>query len=162
MQVPLRVETDLSSLKLGIAVSKYHGWATDCLLEGAIQRWRVLGGSMDRLLVMQTPGTWELTAVIAAMAEQKKIDAAVALGVVIRGETPHFNYICQGVMRGLTDVTTVTGIPVGLGVLTCDTPEQARARSGGESGNKGAEAVTAAVEAALAIRAVRSFEFSGD
>ena len=158
--MPDRIDTptDASALRVGIACSRYHGWATDRLLEGAIERWRRLGGRADALIVALAPGAWELTAIALGLATHGGVDAVVALGAVIRGETPHFEYICQGVARGLTDITLRTGLPVGFGVLTCDTAEQVRERSGGAAGNKGAEALAAAVESALTLHTLRRRE----
>lgn len=146
---------DVASLRVAIVRSTYHSWATEKMLEGAIDRWRRLGGREEALTIAAAPGTWELPAIARAFAESRGVDAIVALGAVIRGETDHFEYICQGVTRALADLTSLTGIPVGFGVLTCDSAEQVRARAGGEAGNKGTEAMNAAVVAALMIRAVR-------
>jgi len=148
---------DVASLRVAIARSTYHSWATGRMLEGAVDRWRRLGGRDENLVVADAAGTWELPAVARGFAERGEVDALVALGVVIRGETDHFEYICQGVTRALADLTSRTGIPVGLGVLTCDNAEQVKARTGGEAGNKGAEAMGAAVETALMIRAVSAW-----
>ncbi len=126
------------------------------MLEGAIDRWARLGGREESLVVAAAAGTWELPAIARALAESGQFDALVALGVVIRGETDHFEYICQGVTRALADLTSRTGIPVGFGVLTCNTAEQVKARIGGDAGNKGAEAMDAAVQTALMIQAARA------
>lgn len=123
------------------------------MLEGAIDRWARLGGREESLVVAAAAGTWELPAIARALAESGQFDAIVALGVVIRGETDHFEYICQGVTHALADLTSRTGVPVGFGVLTCNTAEQVKARIGGDAGNKGAEAMDAAVQTALMIQA---------
>ncbi len=153
----LEPERDLAAIRVAIARSTYHSWATGRMLEAARDRWRRLGGPDENLVVADAPGTWELPAIARAFTEHGGFDAIVALGVVIRGETDHFEYICQGVTRALVELTARTGIPVGFGVLTCDTAEQVKARTGGDAGNKGAEAMSAAVETALMIRAVHAW-----
>lgn len=149
-------QRDVSSLRVAIARSTYHSWATGKMLDGAVDRWRRLGGAEDSLVVASAAGTWELPAIVRAFSTLGGFDAIVALGVVIRGETDHFEYICQGVTHALTEITLSTGLPVGFGVLTCNTAEQVKARIGGDAGNKGAEAMNAAVETALMIRAVHA------
>ncbi len=149
-------QRDVASLRVAIARSTYHSWATGKMLEGAVDRWRRLGGEEDSLVVASAAGAWELPAIVRAFSTSGGFDAVVALGVVIRGETDHFDYICQGVTHALAEITLSTGLPVGFGVLTCNTAEQVKARIGGEAGNKGAEAMNAAVETALMIRAVQA------
>lgn len=142
------------SLRIGIVRSTYHSWATQQLLDGARDRFAALGGLADSLVVEEAPGSWELPAVLLAMAQSGSFDALVALGVVIRGQTDHFDFIISGVAQGLTAVTMRLGTPVGLGVLTCENVEQVKARCGGAMGNKGAEAMEAAVRTAMTIRRI--------
>ncbi|MFW5652626.1 MAG: 6,7-dimethyl-8-ribityllumazine synthase [Planctomycetota bacterium] len=151
----IQVQHEAADLRVGIAVSRYNAFSTDPLLDGAVERFRRLGGKDDNLIIVPAAGTWELSAIALALANRPDIHAVVAIGTVIQGETPHFTYICQGVTHALAEVTLQTGKPVGYGVLTCDTAAQAEARSGGAVGNKGAEAMSAAVETACAIRALR-------
>jgi 6,7-dimethyl-8-ribityllumazine synthase len=122
------------------------------LLDGALRG--LADCSVTEPVVLRVPGTFELP-VAAARLASAGVDAVVALGVVIRGGTPHFEYVCQAATVGLTDVSVSTGVPVGFGVLTCDDEEQAYARSGlpGSSEDKGYEAATAAVATAVALRA---------
>ena len=148
----IEITPDASDLRIGIALSQYHGWATSRMLEGAIERWKRCSGTDDALIVAPASGTWELTVISRALAHRGDLDGVVALGVVIRGETPHFEYICEGVTQGLTAITIDTGLPVGFGVLTCETTEQVEARTGGDIGNKGADAMSAVIEAALTRR----------
>jgi len=148
------LQSEASDLDIGIVVSRYHAWATDLLLEGAVDRYRLLGGDEDRLVIASASGAWELTAVAQAMFDNYSPDGVVALGVVIQGETPHFSYICDGVTRGLTSLTVDYGIPIGFGVLTCNTREEVEARCGGEIGNKGADAMQAVIESACTIIAM--------
>jgi 6,7-dimethyl-8-ribityllumazine synthase len=153
---------DGSTLRIGVAVSRYHREITDALLAGAIDAFRQAGGVEERLRVVDAPGTWELTAIVRALAMletragRPAIDAVVALGCVLTGETTHDQYIAQSVTQGLTAITVQTGVPVGFGVLTCQTIEQARARAAspaaGGASNKGVEAMLAAMAAAHAVR----------
>lgn len=154
MTTRIPVQHDASGLRIGIAVSRYNAFSTDRLLEGAVDRFRLLGGRHDDLLIVPAAGTWEVSAIALALARRADLDAVVALGTVIQGETPHFTYICQGVTHALAEITLQTGKPVGYGILTCDTAQQAEARSGGEVGNKGAEAMSAAIETVCALRAI--------
>ncbi len=153
----IQIQPDASDLTLGIAVSKYHGWSTEKLLQGAQDRFKRLGGDPNLgLVVAPAAGAWELPAVCQALAQNPTIEGVIAIGVVIQGETSHFEYICQGVTQGLTELSNKTGIPIGFGVLTCQNTEEVEARSGGAVGNKGAEALQAVVESALTIRAIES------
>ncbi len=144
-----------AGLRIGLAVSRYHAPITEAMCEAAIERFIAAGGSKENLNLVSAPGAFELTAIARAFAVRDDIDAVVALGCVISGETTHDQYIASAVAQGLTMITAQTGVPVSFGVLTCQTLEQAQARSGGAKGNKGAEAMTGAIEAACAIRLVR-------
>lgn len=106
------------------------------------------GGDRGGVVVAWVPGAWEIPLAASWMAESGRFAAVVCLGAVIRGETPHFDFIAGGAMRGIADVALRTGVPVSAGILTCDTSEQALERSGLKGGNKGAEAALAAVEMA--------------
>jgi len=140
-------------LRVAVIAAQWHEKVMDGLVDGAR---RALGelGIADQA-VLRVPGSFELPVVAKALAD-RGYDAVVALGVVIRGGTPHFDYVCQGVTEGLTRVSVDTGVPVGFGVLTCDTEEQALDRAGiaGSSEDKGHEAVTAAVATAVTLRSV--------
>ncbi|MCK4871582.1 MAG: 6,7-dimethyl-8-ribityllumazine synthase [Phycisphaerales bacterium] len=142
--------------RVAVVVSTYNAWITKPLLAGAEAEYVRRGGDQARLAVVQVPGTYELTAACRELAASGAYDAVVALGCVIRGETPHFDAICQSVTHGLTEMTLRTGVPVGFGVLTCDTAAQAEARAGGDKGNKGAEAMAAAMDTAGVLDAVRA------
>lgn len=137
-------------LKVAIVAASWHTTVMDGLVDGA-QRGLADAGVTDVTLV-RVPGTFELAGACAALAEH--FDALVALGVVIRGGTPHFDYVCQGATTGLTEVAVRTGKPVGFGVLTCDDEQQALDRAGleGSSEDKGHEAATAAVATVAALR----------
>lgn len=155
---------DASSLRIGVAVSRYHRDITDALLAGAQEAHRSARGKAKSLTIIDAPGAWELTAICGAMArardddDEPQFDAIVALGCILTGETTHDQFIAQSVTQGLTAITVATGIPIAFGVLTCQSIEQARARAGlGDSptNNKGIEAMQAAIAAALAVRAIK-------
>lgn len=140
-------------LRVAVVAALWHEQVMDGLVDGALRALGELGIAEPTLL--RVPGSFELPVAARAMAG-RGYDAVVALGVVIRGGTPHFDYVCQGVAQGLTRVGVETGVPVGFGVLTCDTEEQALARAGLPDSveDKGHEAVTAAVATAAALRTV--------
>lgn len=137
-------------LKVAIVAASWHTQVMDGLIAGA-QRALAEAGVTDVTLV-RVPGTFELPGACAALADQ--VDALVALGVVIRGGTPHFDYVCSGATNGLTEVAIRSGKPVGFGVLTCDDDAQAYARAGlpGSVEDKGHEAATAALATVVAVR----------
>ncbi|MCI3226219.1 6,7-dimethyl-8-ribityllumazine synthase [Streptomyces sp. NP-1717] len=140
-------------LRVAVIAALWHEKVMDGLVDGALRALRELG--IDEPTLLRVPGSFELPVVAKVLAD-RGYDAVVALGVVIRGGTPHFDYVCQGVTQGLTKVSIDTGVPVGFGVLTCDTEEQALDRAGleGSSEDKGHEAVTAAVATAATLRTV--------
>ncbi|WP_299542368.1 6,7-dimethyl-8-ribityllumazine synthase [uncultured Streptomyces sp.] len=140
-------------LRVAVVAAQWHERVMDGLVEGALRALGELGISEPTLL--RVPGSFELP-VVAKVLAGRGYDAIVALGVIVRGGTPHFEYVSQGVTLGLTQVTVDTGVPVGFGVLTCDTEEQALDRAGleGSTEDKGHEAVTAAVATAATLRTV--------
>ena len=145
---------DGTGLKVVVVAASWHTVVMDGLLAGA-QR-ALAAAHVDDVTIVRVPGTFELP-VAAQVAAQNGADAVVALGVVIRGGTPHFDFVCQGATLGLTEVGVRTGVPVGFGVLTCDNEEQALDRAGleGSHEDKGAEAAEAAVATVVALRALR-------
>ena len=145
---------DGRGLSLAIAVTRWHTEITDALLASALVTARHAG--VVEPTVVRVPGAVELPVVAQALAATH--DAVAALGLVLRGGTPHFEYVCDAVTAGLTRVALDSHTPVGNGVLTCDTEEQARARSGlpGSSEDKGREAVLAALETAVVLRELRA------
>jgi 6,7-dimethyl-8-ribityllumazine synthase len=140
-------------LRVAVVAAQWHEEVMAGLLGGARRALHELG--IDEPTVLRVPGTFELP-VAAQQLAGRGYDAVVALGVVIRGGTPHFDYVCQAATVGLTQVAVGTGVPVGFGVLTCDTEEQALDRAGlpGSAEDKGHEAVAAAVATAAALRSV--------
>ena len=144
---------DAKGLRLAIAAATWHADVVDVLLERALATAGKAG--VDRPTVVRVPGTMELPVVCQELALRH--DAVVALGVVVRGGTPHFEYVCDAVTAGLTRVALDERTPVGNGVLTCNTKEQAVDRSGGPGAaeDKGAEACVAALRTALVLRGLR-------
>ncbi|MEU3843490.1 6,7-dimethyl-8-ribityllumazine synthase [Streptomyces sp. NPDC028635] len=144
---------NVGDLRVAVIAAQWHEKVMDGLVDGALRALHEMG--IDEPTLLRVPGSWELPVAAKVMAE-RGYDAVVALGVVIRGGTPHFDYVCQGVTQGLTQVSVTTGVPVGFGVLTCDNDEQALDRAGLESSSedKGHEAVTAAVATAATLRSV--------
>ncbi len=151
---PAAGTVDAAGLTLAIAASRWHADITDSLTERALAAAKECG--VDDPLLVRVPGAVELPVVAAELARGH--DAVVCLGAVIRGGTPHFEYVCDAVTYGLARVALDSGKPVGNGVLTCDTLEQARDRSGqdGSAEDKGWEAVVAALETALVLQTLRS------
>jgi 6,7-dimethyl-8-ribityllumazine synthase len=145
---------DAAGLSLAIAATRWHAEVTDQLVARGVGAAQACG--IAEPLVVRVPGAVELPVVAAELA--RRHDAVACLGAVIRGGTPHFDYVCDAVTYGLARVALDTGTPVGNGVLTCDTIEQARERSGAEGSNedKGWDAVVAALETALVLRSLRS------
>jgi 6,7-dimethyl-8-ribityllumazine synthase len=138
--------------RIGIVVSRFNESVTTRLLAGAEACLEERGIAAGRRDVRWVAGAWELPVVARALVSGGGYDALCALGAVVRGETPHFEVIAAETSRGLMALQLEYGVPVGFGVLTCDTLEQALARAGGSAGNKGFEAMDAALGAALASR----------
>ena len=142
--------------RVAILVSRYNELITTKLLDGALACCAESGVPRDEVDVVWLPGAFELPAAAAAAAESGRYACLVALGAVIRGETPHFEYVAGAAASGLTDVSLQYALPVGFGVLTVDTLQQAIDRAGGSAGNKGHEAAAAALGAADAIARLRA------
>jgi 6,7-dimethyl-8-ribityllumazine synthase len=138
-----------------LVVSRFNSAITDRLAEGARAALAEAGAAGDQIVVVTVPGAFELPQAARAAAESGRFDAVVCLGCVIRGETPHFEYISAAVAHGLMEAAGETGVPMAFGVLTTDTWEQAEARAGGGRDNKGFEAAAAALEMAALFRTIR-------
>jgi len=147
------LEGDLQGqgVKVSIVVSRFNGFITDRLLEGALDALRRHGVEEKGITVVRVPGSFEIPLGVRRAAGQK-VDAVVALGALIRGGTPHFDYLSAEVTKGVAQVMLETGIPVAFGVLTTDTVEQAIERAGTKAGNKGAEAAQSALEMVSLLR----------
>ena len=142
---------DASDMRFGIVVSEWNDHITQNLLDGAVETLKKYGAKEDKIIVKSVPGSFELVFGCSQLAKSGLIDGIIAIGCVIRGDTPHFEYICQGATQGLTDLNLNGNIPVIFGVLTTNTPQQAEERSGGILGNKGSE---------YAITAIKMIEYA--
>jgi len=132
--------------RFAVVGSRFNHFIVDRLIDGAIDTLVRHGGSPDRITVVRVPGSWELPLVVSRAASSGRFDAVIAVGAVIRGATPHFDYIAAEVSKGLAQVALQTGVPVAFGIITSDTVEQAIERAGTKAGNKGAEAALSAIE----------------
>jgi 6,7-dimethyl-8-ribityllumazine synthase len=145
---------DATGLKIGILVSRFNSFIGERLVEGAIDALLRHGADRDNLVVVRVPGAFEIPPAARKMAGTGRYDAVVCLGAVIRGATPHFDYVSAEVSKGIAAVSMEAGIPVTFGVLTTDTLEQAIERAGSKAGNKGFDAAMAAIEMANLYRAL--------
>jgi 6,7-dimethyl-8-ribityllumazine synthase len=145
---PFATEIDAARLRFAVVVSRFNHLVSVRLLEGCLSELARRGADGEDVHVAWVPGAFELPLAARALAASKRYDAIVALGVVIRGGTPHFEFVCRGVTDGVQAAMRDSGVPVAFGVLTTDDLEQALARAGGEHGNKGAEAALVAIEMA--------------
>jgi 6,7-dimethyl-8-ribityllumazine synthase len=143
---PMEWELDARGLKFAIVVARFNGEITEKLLDGAREALKRAGA--ESIEVFHVPGSFELPLAAKMLAHRHCYDAVIALGAVIRGETPHFDYVAGEAARGLQQVALETGLPVAFGVLTTNTQEQAEARAGGAGGNKGHDAAMTAIEMA--------------
>jgi len=143
-------------LRFGIIVSRFNDFICERLLGGALDALARTGASLDDVEVYRVPGAFEIPVLAKRLAETRRYDAVICLGAVIRGATPHFDYVAAEVSKGVASVGLATGVPVAFGVLTTDTIEQAIERAGTKAGNKGADAALAAVEMANLIRQIPS------
>ena len=150
----LEGQLSAKGLKVALVVSRFNDFLTRRLLEGAVDALRRHGAEDDNLTTVWTPGSFELPLAAKKLAESGRYDAIVALGAIIRGATPHFDYVAGEVTKGLAQVSLASGLPVAFGVLTCDTLEQAVERAGTKSGNKGFDAALSAMEMADLFKAL--------
>ncbi len=143
---------DARGIKIGIVVSRFNNFITEKLLDGALEGLKTHGGEEKNVTVIRVPGAFEIPLLAERMAASGKYDALVCLGAVIRGDTPHFEYVSDAVTRGIGEAISKHRIPIGFGVLTTNTVEQAMERSGSKDANKGYEAALTAVEMINVIR----------
>ena len=134
------------SFSFAIVASRWNEFISNRLVEGALDGLERLGASQDRVQVYRVPGAFEIPLLALRLAESEKFDAVICLGTIIRGQTPHFEYIANEVARGIADAAMQTGLPVVFGIVTADTVDQAIDRAGVKLGNKGFEAAMTAVE----------------
>ena len=143
---------DAKGLRVAIVASRFNDFVTGRLIDGALDCLLRHGAAEKQITVYRVPGSFEIPLAAQKVAVSGKVDAVVCLGALIRGQTPHFDYIASEVAKGVAQVGLATGIPVAFGVVTADTLEQAVDRAGGKSGNKGFEAAQGAVEMANLMR----------
>ncbi|HTB19085.1 MAG TPA: 6,7-dimethyl-8-ribityllumazine synthase [Bryobacteraceae bacterium] len=146
---------DATGLKFAVLCARFNGFITDRLLAGALDALKRSGAAEADIEVVKVPGAWELPLAAKTVAAAKKYDAIIALGAVIRGDTPHFDHVAGQASSGLAAVQLESGIPVAFGVLTTLNVEQAIDRAGGKSGNKGYDAAITAIEMADLVRRLR-------
>ena len=146
-----------ADMKFGIVVAEWNPEVTFALRDGAIKTLRRYGCSDDNIIIRYVPGTFELAMGARFFAEHTDVDGVIALGCVIKGETPHFDYVCMAATKGITNVMLEWDMPIAFGVLTCLDQQQAFDRSGGKLGNKGDEAAAAVINM---VRLQREFELS--
>src|SRR6266850_1286214 len=142
-------------LRFAIIVARFNSFITDRLLAGALDALKRTGCEEDSIEIVKVPGSWEMPLVAREIAGLKRHDAIICLGAVIRGDTPHFDYVAGEAAKGLAQVASETGVPVAFGVLTCNTLEQAIDRAGAKGGNKGFDAAMTAIEMADLLRRLR-------
>ena len=144
-----------AGLRFAVVVSRFNSFITERLLGGAMDALQRSGAGEDMVDVIKVPGSWEVPMVAGEVARQHRYDAVICLACVIRGETPHFDYIAAEAAKGVAHVAAETGVPVAFGVLTTNTLEQAIDRAGAKGGNKGFDAAMTAIEMANLLRALR-------
>jgi 6,7-dimethyl-8-ribityllumazine synthase len=144
-----------AGLRFAIVVSRFNSFVTERLLAGAMDALARTGADTDLIDVVKAPGSWEIPLAAAELARGKRYDAVICLGAIIRGETPHFDYVAAEAAKGLAHVSYETGVPVAFGVLTTNTLEQAIDRAGAKGGNKGFDAAMSAIEMANLLRSLR-------
>ncbi|MEZ4801001.1 MAG: 6,7-dimethyl-8-ribityllumazine synthase [Flavobacteriales bacterium] len=137
---------DAQSMRIGIVVSEWNSEITDNLLRGAVETLSDCGATLDYIKIVHVPGSYELTTGAQLLFENTNVEAVICLGSVIKGETPHFDFVCNAVAQGIKDVAIAYKKPAIFGVLTDSNIEQSRARSGGALGNKGVEAAITAIK----------------
>jgi 6,7-dimethyl-8-ribityllumazine synthase len=147
---------DGSGKRVAVVASRFNGSVVDRLVDGALECLRRHGVAEADVTLVRVPGAWEIPLALDELAAGGRYDALVALGAVIRGETPHFDYVSAEASRGIARVVAHRRLPVGFGLLTCDNAEQAAERAGGRAGNKGWEAALAALEMAALVAMLRS------
>ncbi len=137
---------DASDMNIGIVVAEWNKHITEKLLEGACNTLEKHGVKPENIIVKRVPGSFELTFAAKRLADTKDIDAVIALGCVIKGDTPHFDYVCSGVTQGFTELNLMYDIPFIFGLLTTENMQQAEDRAGGKYGNKGDEAAVTTIK----------------
>ena len=145
---------DARAHRFALVVARFNEFITDKLVDGATDALTRHGADPDKITQVRTPGSFEIPLTAMKLAKSGRYDAIICLGCVIRGQTPHFDYVAAEVSKGIAQVSLQSGLPVTFGVITADTLEQAIDRAGGKSGNKGADAAMAAIEMANLLKAI--------
>lgn len=155
--MPRVLEGQLSAagLRFAIVVSRFNSFVTERLLAGAMDALARTGAATDAIDVVKVPGSWEIPLAAGELARQHRYDAVICLSAVIRGDTPHFDYVAAEVSKGIAHAAVDTGVPIAFGVLTTNTLEQAIDRAGTKGGNKGFDAAMTAIEMANLMRTLR-------
>lgn len=146
--------TDARGLRFAVVVARFNDFVTDRLRDGAVEALTMAGAAPDAITVITVPGSFEIPQAARRAAETARYDAIVCIGCLIRGETPHFDYIASAVAHGITAAAAATGIPMTFGVLTVNSADQALERAGSRTANKGWEAAMAAIEMATLARQI--------
>lgn len=154
MQI-IDVGTQVSEAKIAIVASRYNSFVVERLMSGAIKTLEENGVANDDISLLRVPGAFEIPMTVKVLADENQYDGIITLGAVIRGETPHFDFICTECARGINDVSMQYNLPVAFGVLTVDTTEQALDRSGEEESNKGRESALTVLEMINIVRQTR-------
>jgi 6,7-dimethyl-8-ribityllumazine synthase len=155
--MPKIYEGQLSAagLRIAVVVSRFNSFITERLLAGAMDALTRHGADPEAVDIIKVPGSWEVPLAAAEAARQHRYDAVVCLSAVIRGDTPHFDYVAAEAAKGIAHISAETGVPVAFGVLTTNTLEQAIDRAGAKGGNKGFDAAMSAIEMANLMRSLR-------
>ena len=148
----IRGDLNASDLRIAIVAARFNELVVDNLIKGALDTLRSHGANDSDITLVRVPGAIEIGLALEKMAVSRKHDAIVALGAVIRGATPHFEYVAGECAKAVSQVSTRHGVPIGFGILTVDTIEQALERAGSKAGNKGSDAALAAIEMASLLR----------
>ena len=153
-ETPKIIEGELLArdLRFGFVAARFNDFVVEPLIRGAIDALKRHGATEKQIEIVRVPGAFDIPIVARKMALSRRYDALVALGAVVRGQTPHFDYVAGECSSGLSRIALETGIPVAFGVLTTDTMEQAVDRAGGKAGNKGADCAVVAIEMANLLR----------
>ena len=161
--MPQIIEGHLSArgLRFAIVASRFNGLIVEPLIDGACDAIRRSGGDVDAVTIVRCPGAWELPQVVRRVVARGGVDAVIALGAVIRGATPHFDYVAGEAAHGIAAAAAASDIAVSFGVLTTDTIEQALERAGTKAGNKGFDAALAAIELATLFRELQPTASAG-
>jgi len=146
---------DARGLRFAIVIGRFNSFITERLLEGALDALRRCGADVAAVEVVRVPGSWEIPLTLRTLAAQRRHDALIALSAVIRGDTPHFDYVAGEAAKGVAQASADSGIPIAFGILTTNTVDQAIDRAGAKSGNKGFDAAMTAIEMANLLRRLR-------